>query len=293
MDWIVDISDEERARGTPSPRTRDAAHAALQEHGCVLLRGLFMPDKIDALHREFRAQYGACDAPDMAALAARDGPNPILEVGPARYEITLHIEGAFADPVLFANPLLLGLALPLLGGDMRLSGMTAVVSYPGAALQHVHRDHALLFGEAGLGSNLPIYALNAALPLIDIDLETGPTGVWLGSHRWPAEAPMPGIETVTQVPLQRGDGLLLDYRVLHTGLPNRGTGARPILYMVYARSWFYDEINHTNRPSLDMSPETFAALSPPHQQLLLRAHMQNMRTAYFRARNALTLIGLH
>ncbi len=285
MDWIVGISDEERTRGDFAPRTQSAAHAALQEHGCVLLRGLFAPDEIDALHREFRAQYGAHDASGMAALAARDGPNPILEVGPARYEITLRLQGAFADPALFANPLLLGLAAPLLGGDLRLSGMTAVVSYPGAALQHVHRDHPLLFARGGgVGSTLPAHALNAAVPLIDVDLETGPTGVWLGSHRWAAEAQMPDAETVTQVPLRRGDCLLLDYRVLHTGLPNRGAAVRPILYMVYARSWFYDEINHLARPSLDMSPEQFAALSPPHQQLLLRARIQNMRTAYFRER---------
>jgi hypothetical protein len=283
MDWIVGLSDEERARGAFSPQTQTAALMALREQGCVLLRGLFAPDRIDALHREFRTQYGVHDAPAMAALAARDGPNPILEVGPARYEITLRLQGAFADPDLFANPALLSLAMSLLGGDLRLSGMTAVVSYPGAPEQHVHRDHPLLF-EAGIGSNLPVYALNAAVPLIDIDLETGPTGVWLGSHRWPAETQMPGIDSVTQIPLLRGDCLLLDYRVLHTGLPNRGAAVRPILYMVYARSWFYDEINHLSRPSLDMSPETFAALSPLHQQLLLRARVQNMRVDYFRAR---------
>ena len=281
MDWIVGISDGDRARGTFSPPTQTAALAALQEHGCVLLRGLFGPDRIDALHHEFRAQYGAHDASAMAALAARDGPNPILEVGPARYEITLRMQGAFADPDLFANPPLLGFAMSLLGGDLRLSGMTAVVSYPGAPQQHVHRDHPALFAEGG---DLPAYALNAAVPLIDIDCETGPTGVWLGSHRWPAAAPMPGIDSVTQVPLLRGDCLLLDYRVLHTGLPNRGAAMRPILYMVYARTWFYDEINHLGRPSLDMSPDVFAALSPQHQQLLLRAHMQNMRMEYFRKR---------
>ena len=50
--------------------------------------------------------------------------------------------------------------------------------------------------------------------------------------------------------------------VLHTGLPNRGAALRPILYMVYARTWFHDEINHLGRPSLDMSPEQYAALSP-------------------------------
>jgi hypothetical protein len=284
MDWIVAIPDEERARGSLSPPTQAAALAALQAHGCVLLRGLFAPALIDALRGEYRTQYGAQDASDMAALAARAAPNPILEVGPARYEITLRMQGAFADPDLFANPALLGIAMTLLGGDLRLSGMTAVVSYPGATLQHAHRDHPLLFAEGAIASNLPVYALNAAVPLIDIDSETGPTGVWLGSHRWPAAAPMPGIDSVTQVPLLRGDCLLLDYRVLHTGLPNRGARVRPILYMVYARGWFYDEINHLGRPSLDMSPEQYTALSPSQQQLLLRAGMQNMRTEYFRER---------
>ena len=54
---------------------------------------------------------------------------------------------------------------------------------------------------------------------------------------------------------QRGDVILMDYRTLHTGLPNRGTRARPILYMVYARPWFFDDVNHMDRIPLDMPPE--------------------------------------
>jgi ectoine hydroxylase-related dioxygenase (phytanoyl-CoA dioxygenase family) len=40
-----------------------------------------------------------------------------------------------------------------------------------------------LFFEPGVGPSLLAHAVNVVVPLIDVDMETGPTGVWLGSHR--------------------------------------------------------------------------------------------------------------
>jgi len=49
----------------------------------------------------------------------------------------------------------------------------------------------------------------------------------------------------------------MDYRTLHTGMPNRGTRIRPILYLVYTRTWFFDEVNHAGRAALDLPLEKF------------------------------------
>jgi len=204
MDWIVPVSTHEGASGVLLPATAHAAHTAMRNHGCVLLRGVFPVAAIDAVYREYLSHYGSMNERAMAEQAAKPLPNPFLEVGGGRYEITPRMTGLFGAPELFASALLRRFLMPLLGSDMRLSGFTIVVSHPGAPLQHIHRDHAHLFAEPGVGRTLPVYAVNVSVPLIDIDLETGPTGVWPGTHLWPeGEIPLP--ETVTRCPLKRGD----------------------------------------------------------------------------------------
>jgi len=276
MDWIIPVSQAESTAGSLLRATASAAYDAMRKSGCVLLRGVFPAGAIDALYREYQSQYGAMDSRQMAEQSAKPLPNPFLEVGGGRYEITPRMSGVFGAPELFANVLLRRFLIPLLGSDMRLSGFTIVVSHPGAPLQHIHRDHAHLFAEPGVGSRLPVYAVNVSVPLIDVDLETGPTGIWPGTHMWP-EGEVPTPETATMIPFQRGDCILMDYRTLHTGLPNRSTCARPIIYMVYTRTWFFDEVNHAGRAPLDMPLEKYLSLPETVRPLLLRAFSQAMR----------------
>lgn len=280
MTWIVPISENERLEGCLSSINAERAYQALAEHGCVLLRGVFDSASIDVLYREFVDQYGAYDGEQMAAQAEQPAPNPVYWVGERRYEITPHMSGAFGDPRLFADPLLRGFLQPLLGEAMRLSGLTLVVSYPGAEQQHTHRDHPPLFDDPHLALTLPTYAINVAVPLIDVDDELGPTGIWLGSHRWSDER-MTETEAMTVVPFQRGDCVLLDYRTLHAGVANRGRIARPIVYMVYARTWFFDEINHRMRPSLGMTLEEYEALPEAVRPLVMRVFSQHARARFF------------
>ncbi len=267
MDWIVTAAASETAGGELSPEAGSAAHAAFHEHGCVLLRGAFPSAAIEAMHRDYVAQFGTLDYAAMEAEAAKPPPNRFLRVGGARYDITLRMTGAFGNPEVFANARLLKFLGSLLGSDMQLSNFTVVTSHPGATLQHTHRDNDHLFFDAGVGPGLPVYAVNVAVPLIDVDLDTGPTGVWLGSHRL-AQGAMPN-ESMTVSSLQRGDCMLLDYRTMHAGLPNVRR-ARPIVYMVYARPWFFDHANHVNRVPLDMPLEHYNKLPQSVRQLLIR-----------------------
>lgn len=277
MNWIVCVSADERAVGILRPETERAALAILQEHGCLLLRGAFEKDAIDRLYKEFTARYGGLDAGAMGQLAARPAPNPIMEVGSTRFEISVRMTGPFADPALFANPLLTHFLSRPLGEDFRLSSFTAVVSHPGAGLQHIHRDHPYIFGDASIDG--PAYAINCSLPLIDVDAVTGPTGIWPGSHRWPEQVHPPETSSFS-CDFERGDVILMDYRTLHTGLPNRGTQARPILYLVYARPWFFDDVNHMDRIALDMPLEVFAGLPHENRQLLSRAYSNAIRARW-------------
>jgi hypothetical protein len=278
LDWIIAPSAEERARGQLSPEALRAAHSAFRQHGCLLVRGALPVPLIDAMRAEFDARYGALGLSGMREQSRRPPPNPIDPRGEARFEITIRMSGAFARPEGFANPLLRGILMPLLGADMQLNSFSTVVSYPGSAMQQIHRDHGHLFAtEPDIGRNLPVYAINVGVPLIDVDLEIGPTGVWPGSHRW-----APGVEAdpaaVSVCPIERGDCILVDYRTLHTGMPNRSTLVRPILYMVYARGWFSDEATHFGVNSPDMPLEDYNRLpDAARKPLLYRALSQALR----------------
>jgi ectoine hydroxylase-related dioxygenase (phytanoyl-CoA dioxygenase family) len=186
----------------------------------------------------------------------------------------LRMTGGF-DTKVFANYLLLRFLSGVLG-EMRLSGFTAVASYPGSEMQRMHRDHAHLFPEYRVGPALPIYAINVSVPLIDVDLATGPTGIWPGSHRLPDDR-QPTADSMVSFPFERGDAILMDYRTVHAGLVNRSTAVRPILYMVYARPWFFDDINHPERSPLNMPLAVFNALPDQIKPLLLRAYSQAVR----------------
>jgi hypothetical protein len=269
MSWVVNVPPDETSRVEFSRETEAVAHAALNQHGCALLRGAFSPAAIEGMHRDYLAQFGALDEGAMAAAASKPPPNRFLEVGNARFDILLRMTGAFARPDIFANLRLLKLLRPLLGGEMHLSNFTAVVAHPGAAQQHPHRDHHHLFAEPRIGPSLPIYSINVAVPLIDVELEMGPTGVWLGSHRWDPDR-MPKAEPLQAVPLRRGDCMLLDYRTMHAGLANRTSRPRPIVYMVYARPWFFDQSNHLRRIPIDMPLDLFEQF-PGLRPLLSRA----------------------
>jgi hypothetical protein len=277
MDWIVAPSAEERAHGQMLPESLRAAHAAFRKHGCLLLPGVFPLPVIEAMHQDYVARYGALGPREMHELATRPTPNPIAPSGGARFEITLRMTGAFCRPDVFANPLLRSVLGPLLGADMQLNSFTVVVSYPGAPVQQIHRDHGHLFAsEPGVGPNLPVYAVNVVVPLIDVDLQTGPTAVWPGSHRRP-----PSIQAepdgMRACPLHRGDCMMLDYRTLHTGLPNQSANVRPILYMVFARGWFSDDATHFGVNSPDMWLEDYRSVPESARAPLFRALSQAVR----------------
>jgi ectoine hydroxylase-related dioxygenase (phytanoyl-CoA dioxygenase family) len=272
QDLTVAVSPDERARGQLSPETGREAGAAFRKHGCAILSGAFSPAIIDAMYRDFLARYGTLDARAMKAA-----PDTFVARGEGRYQITPRLSGALGTPEVFANGLLCSVLASLLREDMQLNSFTVVVSLPGASLQPVHRDHGHLFAdEPAVAAILPVHAVNVVVPLVDTELATGPTGIWPGSHRWPANI-QPQPETVSAGALKRGDCMLLDYRTLHTGLANRSGTARPIACMVYARNWFFDDINYLGTSSLDLPLEDHRKLPESTRPLLVRALSQAMR----------------
>ncbi len=272
MDWVATVSSGERERQELTPENLKSAVRTFYEQGCLLLEGAIDVSLVDRAHREWQERFGDLDLAAMTERVARPGPNRLYEVGDARFEVAVEMTGGFADPRLFGNRILRGLMRALLGPAVRLNSFTVVVSHPGAPAQHVHRDHGHLFEQ--WDTVLPVYGVNVAVPIIDVNREMGPTAVWPGSHRQQASQPTGTPEVAA---FRRGDVMLIDYRTMHAGMSNRSSKPRPVLYMVYARTWFFDEINHMNRPAVDMPLAQYELLPEEAKPLLSRALSAEMR----------------
>src|SRR5690349_4573638 len=98
MNWIIDITAQDRSANALSPPTLQAAKAALQESGCVLLRGVFPASSVDTIRAAFDSQWGARGESEMEAQSKRPGANPVLQVGEKRYEVLVSLTGVLAHP---------------------------------------------------------------------------------------------------------------------------------------------------------------------------------------------------
>jgi hypothetical protein len=231
------VAIDEATRTSARAREEAVAHACelFRKHGCVVFDRLYSPEFVSDLARDVRRRH-------KLDLAGTDRPD-------RRPLFTVTIDARVADPELLANPFVLGAARELLGSDAILGAVSAVVSYPGAPQQTVHRDSESLFGDYALDVDLPPYALTVLAPLVDANAQTGSTRVWPGTHRiaefdrahaMPSEAP----------DLPVGSVLLTDSRVLHCGEPNRSECVRPVLYWAYHRAWFRDWGGYGERPPI-------------------------------------------
>ena len=156
-------------------RIRQAAqHFRL--NGCLVLEDSFDPDRVRAMQSDFLDNYASKDRAEVERTC--------LKVGEERFMFSVKFRHPWLDPEIYAAPGVLPIVRELLGEDCILQSVGVVCAYPGADLQHVHRDHPPLFAEAGgLNAFFPPYALHVVVPLVDLTEETGTTAMWEGSHR--------------------------------------------------------------------------------------------------------------
>jgi ectoine hydroxylase-related dioxygenase (phytanoyl-CoA dioxygenase family) len=270
MDRSVRLGDVRGPMSQAAAGTADMVAAEFAEHGGLILQQIFPPSLIATLHEAYRNRYGEMTVDEMEARCEEPGATEFFRVGGLRYDIAPTMTPPFNDPRIFAHEGILSVLGLLLGNGYKVNSFTIVVSYPGADMQHVHRDDFHLFERENVGRELPPHAVNLAIPLVDIDLEVGATAFWPGSHRWEAGAPCADDQMV-EPELRTGDCMIIDYRTIHAGMPNRSARVRPVLYVVYARSWFFDEKNFTNRHPLDLPEDEYAKLAPDLQELMSRS----------------------
>jgi ectoine hydroxylase-related dioxygenase (phytanoyl-CoA dioxygenase family) len=198
----------------------------------------------------------------------------------------LPFEGPFLKPAFYANPRVLDIMGALLGADFCIGSLEVVIALPGALRQHQHVDGALRFDQVvgkkkrffgGDLSGLPPYAVGLATPLCDVTEENGPTAIWLGSHRVALRPKLPGERAIGRdFPMKAmtapfGSSYVFDYRVLHGGLPNDSREPRPLLMLVFTRSWYRDPNQNEVFPSVVISKAALARIPEGRRRLFLLA----------------------
>src|SRR5262249_50042596 len=146
--------------------------------------------------------------------------------------ITLDLEPPFDRREILANSWLCSVLKAALGDDFILGAYGVVCSLPGAPRQHIHQDGGDLFPQAALNRMLPIAAATVAIPLLEMNETHGTTTLWPGSHRDETRA---SVEIGDEPLVREGSYVVWDYRLRHSGTPNRSTVPRPLLYMTYCR----------------------------------------------------------
>lgn len=134
--------------------------------------------------------------------------------------------------------------------------VSVVYSKPGAPNQgwHADGDHQRGCNDAGWEADgwrtrlAEPYALCLFVPLIDLDDETGFTQFWPGSHRsrglmgFGAAAEIAG--TTWDGKCRAGDAIWYDYRLMHRGMGNSSMMLRPVLQVLFKKSWYAEKRNY-------------------------------------------------
>lgn len=222
-----------------------------REHGALFLQNAFPKSLIQRVSEAFADKYQSMSNKE---LRKRDAT-----VGDRRYMVTVDIKKQFNDPSLYANPHLMPILESLLSPHLRIASFGVVVAWPGAQAQPIHLDHPPLFDLHEQSDRLPPWAVTLVVPLVAVTEEMGPTAIWPGTHRSPDR--LQRLQQLMETPdysdaekpvTQLGDAYMMDYRVVHGGLPNDSDIVRPILYLVYSRPWFRDGFNFSSQPSVQI-----------------------------------------
>jgi len=137
----------------------------------------------------------------------------------------------------------------ILGEECRLTVMGCMLSQPGSQTQQWHSDGDHLSEH----EHLPPYAVNVFVPLVDVDASLGPTEFVPTTHLLFNYDPALPVPSVT-IPTPAGECLLFDYRVKHRGLGNRGTHARPMMYITYGTKAWADRDNFSRKRYAKLPP---------------------------------------
>ncbi len=134
--------------------------------------------------------------------------------------------------------------------------ISVVYSKPGAQNQgwHADGDHQRGAKDSGWEADgwkvhlAEPYALCLFIPLIDLDGTTGYTQFWPGSHRNRGLAGFGPVAEITGAiwdgSSRAGDCIWYDYRLMHRGMGNISNAVRPVVQVLFKKTWYTEKRNY-------------------------------------------------
>lgn len=238
------------------PEVRPKAWKIYDKLGTVLIDDLLTPKFVT----ELRSAYD--EVVENWRIAGLGTPN---NVGDKRFTVPIRIKPPFNNPALFANPVLMDLLIEAMGDKPVLSAFGAVATRKGARAQHIHREHPLLFSSDEVNVQLPCYAVNVLMPLIDLDEKAGGTQLWPDTHRTEENYQWQGPSRVIYT--QAGSALTLDYRLYHGGMPCQADHGRPLLFLSYSLPWFQDTLAFESHANVAISDAELKEIPEQHRDM--------------------------
>lgn len=226
----------------------------LNRDGICIIRGLFERKLIEEWVVAF----------DILFQERQQRPGGLAPRGQARYYVTLPWVPPFANPSVFANPIILGVLERVFFQEYKLVQLAADIPMQGSDYQEIHRDFRTLFSDQIV---TPLYALAVNFPLVEVTEENGPFQMARGTHVLPREEGLVKIRA-GEIPIesfytQPGDVIIRSPLALHRGSPNRTPQPRPMIVMGYVMHWL-----HTQKVDLTLQRDYYESLPPKTQQLL-------------------------
>jgi hypothetical protein len=248
----------------PAPGAQEAwladATDCLQRNGVVVLRNAIPPAAIAAARAAFKGRRFAADQHDERRF----------QPAPLRPRIPVPLEGPFADPQVFAPPSALALARRLLGEELIVGELGAVISRPGDGAQETRRTAIPLFGSLKVEGDVPPAALTMLAPLEAVGPGVGFPEYWLGSHRTGAAKDAP-----VQTALEAGSVVISDWRTLYRAELNISGAEQLGLYVSFRRKWLISLSGSEYKSGLDVPPATMKSLPKAYHPLVAWALHQN------------------
>jgi hypothetical protein len=195
-----------------------------------------------------------------------------FQPAPLRPAMLVPLDGAFADPAIFAPPLALALARRLLGEEMIIGEVGAVILPPGEGPHEARRAAIRLFGGLDVEGDVPPAALTMLAPLSDVDPGMGLPEYWLGSHRTSdAGQDVPPFQPA----FEAGSVVMSDWRTLYRAGANTSGATLTAFYVSFQRKWLASLAGSEYRPGLSVPAAGFKTLPQACRPLVSWALHQN------------------
>ncbi len=196
----------------------------LDRDGICIIRKLFSQNLVEEWAVAFNTLF----------YERQQRPGGLAPRGQARFYTTLPWVPPFANPDVFANPIILGVLNRVFAQEYRLVQLAADIPLQGSDYQEIHRDFRPLFTDQIV---TPLYALAVNFPLVEVTADNGPFEMARGTHRISREEGLLKIRSgeisMEQFYMQPGDVMIRSPLVLHRGTPNRTSQPRPMIVMGY------------------------------------------------------------